>query len=57
MKRKELIKKILSVGCVFVRHGGRHDLYRNLKTGKQQPIPRHDEIDEILAKHIIKELS
>ena len=57
MKRKELIKKILSVGCVFVRHGGRHDLYRNCKTGKQQPIPRHDEIDEILAKHIIKELS
>lgn len=57
MKRKELIKKITFVGCVLVRHGSRHDLYRNPKTGKKQPVPRHDEIDEKLAKHIIKELA
>lgn len=57
MKRKELIKKITSVGCVLVRHGSRHDLYKNPKTGKKQPVPRHDEIDENLAKHIIKELA
>lgn len=57
MKRKELIKKITSAGCVLVRHGGRHDLYRNPKTAKKQPVPRHDEIDENLAKHIIKELA
>ena len=29
----------------------------NLMTGKKQPIPRHNEIDENLAKHIIKELT
>ena len=57
MKRKDLIKKIISVGCELVRHGGRHDLYRNPKKGKKQPILRHDEIDEHLAKHIIKELT
>ncbi len=57
MKRKELIQKITSFGCELVRHGSRHDLYRNPKTGKKQPIPRHDEIDERLAKHIIKELA
>ena len=57
MKRKELIKKITSAGCVLVRHGGSHDLYRNPETGKKQPVPRHDEIDETLAKHIIKELA
>jgi len=57
MKRKELIKKILSAGCILVRHGAPHDLYRNQKTGKKQPVPRHDEIDENLAKHIIKELA
>ena len=57
MKRKELLKKITSAGCVLVRHGGRHDLYINPKTGKKQPVPRHDEIDENLAKHIIKELA
>jgi mRNA interferase HicA len=57
MKRKELIKRITSAGCVLVRHGARHDLYRNPKTGKKQPIPRHNEIDENLANHILKELA
>ncbi|MBN1687570.1 MAG: type II toxin-antitoxin system HicA family toxin [Candidatus Omnitrophica bacterium] len=57
MKRRELIQKLLDVGCVFVRSGGRHDLYLNPKTGKKQPIPRHREIDENLAKHILKILS
>ncbi len=57
MKRKDLVKLITSAGCVLVRHGGRHDLYRNPKTGEKQPVPRHGEIDENLAKHIIKELA
>lgn len=57
MKRKELIKKITEAGCVFIRHGGNHDLYVNLKSGKKQPIPRHREIDEHLARHIIKMLT
>ncbi len=57
MKRKELIKKIGEAGCVFVRHGRNHDLYVNPKTGKRQPVPRHNEIDDYLAKHIIKLLT
>ena len=56
MKRKELIKKITAAGSTLVRHGARHDLYINPGTGTKQPIPRHDEIDENLAKHIIKRL-
>jgi predicted RNA binding protein YcfA (HicA-like mRNA interferase family) len=57
MKRKALIRHITSQGCEFVRHGSKHDLYLNPATGKRQPVPWHDEIDENLAKHIIKELS
>ena len=57
MKRKELIKRITAVGYVLLRHGNRHDLYRNPKTGKKQPVPRHVEIDEDLARHIIRELA
>jgi mRNA interferase HicA len=57
MKRKELIKRITSTGCVLVRHGARHDLYKNPKTGEKQPVPRHDDIDENLARHIIKRLA
>ncbi|MEW6040622.1 MAG: type II toxin-antitoxin system HicA family toxin [Elusimicrobiota bacterium] len=57
MKRKDLIKRLTDSGCILVRHGGRHDLYKNPATGKKQPVPRHNEIDETLAKHIIKELT
>ncbi len=57
MKRKALIKKISSMGCILVRHGNNHDLYKNPATGNKQPVPRHNEIDEHLARHIIKELT
>jgi hypothetical protein len=30
-----------------------HDLYLNPEMGKKQPVPRHNEIDESLARHII----
>jgi mRNA interferase HicA len=39
---------------VLVRHGGKHDWYRNPVTGMSQPVPRHREIREGLARHIIK---
>jgi len=57
MKRKDFIKRLTDSGCILVRHGSRHDLYKNPATGKKQPIPRHNEIDENLARHIIKELT
>lgn len=57
MKRRDLIKKLEEMGCVFVRHGGKHDWYQNPKTKVSQAIPRHREIKEQLAKHIIKMLS
>lgn len=53
MKRVDLIRTIEGFGCVLVRHGGRHDWYRNRATGMSQPIPRHREIKEYLARHII----
>lgn len=56
MKRKELIKILKGMGCIFIRHGGKHDWYQNPKTKVSQPIPRHNEINEMLAKHIIKML-
>ncbi len=42
---------------MLIRHGGKHDWYQNPKTKISQPIPRHREINELLAKHIIKSLS
>ena len=57
MKRKDLIDKIESLGCALIRHGNKHDIYHNPKTGMTQPIPRHREINEFLAKKIIRDLS
>jgi len=56
MKRRILIKKIEKMGCTFIRHGGKHDWYQNITTKVCQPVPRHREINEILAKNIIKKL-
>ncbi|MBL7132577.1 MAG: type II toxin-antitoxin system HicA family toxin [Phycisphaerae bacterium] len=57
MKRKDLIGQIEKAGCVLIRHGGRHDWYQNPDTGVCQPLPRHRDIKEHLAKHIIKKLT
>jgi len=56
MKRAELLKKIKSMGCVFIRHGRRHDWYQNPNSKISQPVPRHREITDSLAKYIIKML-
>jgi len=56
MKRSELLKQLKKEGCILLRPGSRHDIYINPKTGQKQPIPRHSEIDNDLAKHIKKYL-
>ena len=57
MKRIDLIKIIEKMGCVLIRHGGKHNWYQNPNTKMSQPIPRHREIKESLSKHIIKMLT
>ncbi len=57
MKRLDLLKQLLEFGCILIRHGGKHDWYQNPNTKMAQPVPRHNEINENLAKHIIKKLS
>ena len=52
MKRSDLMNKISKLGYTFLRHGGNHDVYSNGK--RTEIIPRHKEINEVLAKAIIK---
>jgi mRNA interferase HicA len=54
MKRKDLLRIIESKGCYLLRHGARHDVFVNPANGRKQPVPRHVEVDENLAKHIQK---
>ena len=54
MKRVDLIRVLEEMGCVLVRHGGKHDWYRNPVTGVSQAVLRHREINERLAQAIIR---
>lgn len=56
MKRADLIRTLEGLGCTLIRHGARHDWYSNPDTGVSQPVPRHREIKEHLARRIIKML-
>jgi predicted RNA binding protein YcfA (HicA-like mRNA interferase family) len=56
VKKRELEKHLRNSGCVLLRHGGKHDWWHNPKTKTSQPVPRHAEINEHLARHILKML-
>ena len=56
MKRRDLIRKLEKAGCELLRHGGKHDIYHNPVTGLSEPVPRHREINELLARKILKNL-
>lgn len=52
MKRKDLIKMLERNGWWLQRNGANHDIYTN--GIRSEPIPRHSEIKEQLAKTIIR---
>jgi len=56
MKKRDLIRELKKMGCVLIRHGAKHDWYQNPNTRVSQPVPRHREIKDPLAKHILKML-
>jgi mRNA interferase HicA len=52
MKRRELEAALRKLGWHFVRHGAKHDIWA--KGEQQEPIPRHAEINEKLARAILR---
>ncbi len=52
MKRRDLVKKLEKAGFVLDRHGSSHDVYK--RGSDEEEIPRHREINELLAKAILK---
>ena len=52
MKQKDLIKRLENGGFVFERHGAGHDVY--VRGSQRETVPRHKEINEILARAILK---
>lgn len=56
MKRRDLVRYLLSNGCELVREGARHSIFCNVVTSRTSSVPRHTEIDEFLSKKICLDL-
>jgi mRNA interferase HicA len=56
MKRVDLVRHLETHGCEFLREGGRHTIYVNRATQRSTSIPRHREINNLLARKICRDL-
>jgi len=56
MKRKDLIKYLLQSKCIFIRESVKHSVFFNPPMKKSSTLPRHNEIDNFLAKKICRDL-
>lgn len=56
MKRVDLVRYLEANGCSLLREGGRHSVFVNRTAGKASAVPRHREINEMLARKICKDL-
>ena len=52
MKKRDLEKRLKTLGWKFLREGGSHEIWTN--GVDTQAVPRHTEINEYLARGILK---
>jgi predicted RNA binding protein YcfA (HicA-like mRNA interferase family) len=56
VRRVDLLRHLEQHGCELLREGGSHTLYVNPSSGKVSTVPRHREINELLARKICRDL-
>jgi mRNA interferase HicA len=56
MKRLDLIRHLEAHECEFLREGGNHTIYVNRAKQTSSSIPRHREINNLLARKICRDL-
>ena len=56
MKRNDFIKYLLNQGCISVREGAKHSVFFNPLVKRSSTVPRHNEINNFLAKKICRDL-
>ena len=49
LKRRDLERRLQDLGWRLQRHGGKHDVWTNAEGSVTEYVPRHAEINEILA--------
>ena len=52
MKKRDLEKQLRELGLRLLRRGGKHDIWGHDQ--KSVPVPRHREIQDALAKSILR---
>jgi len=56
MKRGDLLRHLREHGCALVREGGNHSWWHNPAQNRRSAVPRHNEINDYLARKICKDL-
>jgi mRNA interferase HicA len=56
VKRRDLIQHLTAHDCELLREGGRHTIYVNRTNQAVSAVPRHQEINNILARKICRDL-
>jgi mRNA interferase HicA len=56
VRRREFIRELVAAGCYLQRHGKKHDIYANPRTGKKAPVPRYSDVKESLCELIRRQL-
>lgn len=56
MKRADLIRHLKAHGCIFVREGAKHTIYKNPVSGSFSTVPRHREVKESIARKVCDDL-
>jgi len=57
VKRGDLLRHLRLHGCYLKREGASHSLWCNSATGAVTAVPRHNEISNVLARKICRDLS
>jgi mRNA interferase HicA len=56
LKRRDLVRHLETHGCELLREGANHTVYINRAVRKVSTVPRHREINELLARKICRDL-
>jgi mRNA interferase HicA len=56
MKRGKLIRHLSANNCELLREGSLHSIWKNTVIGKVTAVPRHNEIKDLMARKICKDL-
>jgi len=56
MKRRDLVSHLMRESCVLHREGAKHSVFLNPENGHIATVPRHRDIEILLARKICRQL-